>query len=284
MLGLEFKSRNRALSLVPAALREGLILLPAGDGRVLEFVPPLVIMEEQIAWCLGDNAPLAGGRIKHDRLGLSVTIDGSYGEGGGQILRTSLTLSVLTGRPVEIIKSPRRPLQAGLAAAASCLSPGGGSPQRGGFGRSGESAQHAFAFHPAIFGDVRLLSLRDRHGGRGDIGRADYFAAPGACSLAPSHVTIVGRHSCASCTDDRISGWTCTVRLLAEHGLSKQALPLPNAGFFPRGGGQLHLQIEPTAKFAPVTLTERGAITLSHCKDRDRAAAAGGGSAGRGGD
>ncbi len=52
MLGLEFGSRDQALSLVPAALREGLILLPAGDGRILEFVPPLVITEEQIAWCL----------------------------------------------------------------------------------------------------------------------------------------------------------------------------------------------------------------------------------------
>ncbi len=40
MLGLEMASPTLALSLVPAALRAGLILLPAGDGRVLEFVPP----------------------------------------------------------------------------------------------------------------------------------------------------------------------------------------------------------------------------------------------------
>ena len=53
MLGIEIASPQVALPLVPAALRHGLILLPAGDGRVLEFVPPLVITEEQIAWCLG---------------------------------------------------------------------------------------------------------------------------------------------------------------------------------------------------------------------------------------
>ena len=53
MLGIEINSPPLALSLVPAALRQGLILLPAGDGRVLEFVPPLVITEEQIEWCLG---------------------------------------------------------------------------------------------------------------------------------------------------------------------------------------------------------------------------------------
>lgn len=32
-----------------------------------------------------------------------ITIDGSYGEGGGQIVRTALALSCVTGRPVEIV-------------------------------------------------------------------------------------------------------------------------------------------------------------------------------------
>jgi 4-aminobutyrate aminotransferase-like enzyme len=60
MLGIEMVSPNLALSLVPAALRQGLILLPAGDGRVLEFVPPLVITEEQIEWCLGMMREIIG--------------------------------------------------------------------------------------------------------------------------------------------------------------------------------------------------------------------------------
>ncbi|WP_258083095.1 RNA 3'-terminal phosphate cyclase [Thermococcus thermotolerans] len=33
-----------------------------------------------------------------------VEIDGSYGEGGGQILRTAVALSVITGKPVKIIR------------------------------------------------------------------------------------------------------------------------------------------------------------------------------------
>jgi 4-aminobutyrate aminotransferase/(S)-3-amino-2-methylpropionate transaminase len=52
MLGIEMAAPQLALALVPAALRQGLILLPAGDGRVLEFVPPLTITEDQITWCL----------------------------------------------------------------------------------------------------------------------------------------------------------------------------------------------------------------------------------------
>ena len=34
----------------------------------------------------------------------AIQIDGSLGEGGGQILRSSLTLSLVTGRPVVIHK------------------------------------------------------------------------------------------------------------------------------------------------------------------------------------
>ncbi|RYG34042.1 RNA 3'-phosphate cyclase, partial [bacterium] len=33
-----------------------------------------------------------------------ITIDGSYGEGGGQILRTSASLAAITGQPVRIQK------------------------------------------------------------------------------------------------------------------------------------------------------------------------------------
>ncbi len=47
-------------------------------------------------------------------------IDGSQGEGGGQILRTSLSLSLTTGRPVRIfnIRAGRR--KPGLL---RCISP-----------------------------------------------------------------------------------------------------------------------------------------------------------------
>ena len=31
-----------------------------------------------------------------------ITIDGSFGEGGGQILRSSLALSLITGKPFQI--------------------------------------------------------------------------------------------------------------------------------------------------------------------------------------
>lgn len=48
MLGLRLRKRETALALVYDLLQRGLIVLPAGPGDVLEFVPPLVIETAQI--------------------------------------------------------------------------------------------------------------------------------------------------------------------------------------------------------------------------------------------
>ncbi|HEX5999480.1 MAG TPA: RNA 3'-terminal phosphate cyclase [Hyphomicrobiaceae bacterium] len=49
-------------------------------------------------------------------MGDSVVIDGSHGEGGGQILRTALTLSAITGRPLTIQRLRAGRPKPGLAA------------------------------------------------------------------------------------------------------------------------------------------------------------------------
>lgn len=43
-----------------------------------------------------------------------LTIDGSYGEGGGQIIRTSLALSLVTGKPFRIYNVRARRAKPGL--------------------------------------------------------------------------------------------------------------------------------------------------------------------------
>ena len=45
-----------------------------------------------------------------------VEIDGSFGEGGGQILRTSLALSLITGRPLRLSRIRANRPKPGLAA------------------------------------------------------------------------------------------------------------------------------------------------------------------------
>ena len=44
-----------------------------------------------------------------------IKIDGSEGEGGGQVIRSSLALSMLTGKPFEITNVSGKRKKAGLA-------------------------------------------------------------------------------------------------------------------------------------------------------------------------
>ena len=43
-----------------------------------------------------------------------IEIDGSWGEGGGQVLRSSLTLSMMTGQPVHLVNIRARRPKPGL--------------------------------------------------------------------------------------------------------------------------------------------------------------------------
>ncbi len=52
MLGLRFEKRDVALDLVYRLLQRGLIVLPAGEGDVIEFVPPLIIEKNQIDFAI----------------------------------------------------------------------------------------------------------------------------------------------------------------------------------------------------------------------------------------
>ena len=46
----------------------------------------------------------------------TVAIDGSFGEGGGQIIRTSVSLAAITGKTVEIVNIRARRSKPGLQA------------------------------------------------------------------------------------------------------------------------------------------------------------------------
>ncbi len=185
-----------------------------------------------------------------------VTIDGSYGEGGGQILRTSLTLSVLTGRPVEITKiragrskpglQPQHLASVRAAAAISAADLDGteAGSTRLRFNPQASATPGSYHFEIGTAGAVTLV--------------AQTILLPLALAPAPSHVTITGgTHVPHAPTMEYLA--EVYGSLLAEHGL-RAVFATPNAGFFPRGGGQLDLQIKPTAELTPLIRTERGAM------------------------
>ncbi len=52
MLGIAFASTSAGPELAVKALAEGLIVLPAGDGSVVELTPPLIISEPEMDWAV----------------------------------------------------------------------------------------------------------------------------------------------------------------------------------------------------------------------------------------
>ena len=77
-----------------------------------------------------------------------ITIDGSEGEGGGQVLRTALALSLATGTPFRIEQHPRAAAEAGAAAAAPDRRAGGGRGRRARASKATRSDRAALTFTP----------------------------------------------------------------------------------------------------------------------------------------
>lgn len=184
-----------------------------------------------------------------------VHIDGSQGEGGGQVLRSSLTLSLLTGRPllIEQIRAGRK--QPGLAAqhlaavrAAAAIS---GAELAG--AEMGSTRLH---FRPA-----GLFPGRYRY----DVGTAGAVSLvlqtlflPLALAPAPSQITIIGgTHVPWSPSFDYLQRvW---LPLLRRLGFAAE-LSLIRAGFYPRGGGQIEAHIQPAGALYPLEITRRGEL------------------------
>ena len=182
-----------------------------------------------------------------------VCIDGSQGEGGGQIVRSSLALSLVTGRPVRIdqIRAGRR--------------------------KPGLMRQHLTAVKAAA-----EISAAQVHGA--EIGSRTLIFEPSTVK-AGEYAFSVGTAGSATLVLQTVLPALIIAeepsRLTLEGGthnqwappfdfLQKSFLPIVNRmgpcvtatlerhGFYPAGGGRFCVEIEPVAKLAECELLERG--------------------------
>jgi RNA 3'-terminal phosphate cyclase (ATP) len=184
-----------------------------------------------------------------------IELDGAQGEGGGQVLRTALSLSMISGQPfrIENIRAKRaRPgllrqhLTAVAAAAEIC-----GAEVTG-----AEAGARVLSFAPGRIrgGDFRFA-----------IGTA------GSCTLVlqtilpalwfadrPSTVTITGgtHNPAAPPADFLVGAWLPLIRRMGV----TMTLDLVRHGFYPAGGGELRATVEPVAKLQPLELAARGPL------------------------
>ncbi|MBL8473889.1 MAG: RNA 3'-terminal phosphate cyclase [Rhodocyclaceae bacterium] len=182
-------------------------------------------------------------------------LDGSEGEGGGQILRTALALSMITGRPFRIERIRARRSKPGLlrqhltaVQAAAAIS--------GAVVQGAQPGSQTLEFAPGTIrgGDYRFA-----------IGTA------GSCTLvlqtvlpalwfadAPASVVVTGgtHNPAAPPADFLIRAW---VPILRGMGVDME-VELQRHGFVPAGGGCVRATVRPCHALQPLELTERGAL------------------------
>ena len=187
-------------------------------------------------------------------------IDGSMGEGGGQVLRTSLSLSLATGTPfhIEKIRAGRRKpglLRQHRTAVLAAAAIGGAELE------SVELRSESLTFAPK---SVTPGEYEFSVGSAGSVCLVLQAVLPPLLLAAgPSRLTIGGgTHTTFAPPFDFVA--RVLVPLLARMG-AKVRISLDRPGFIAAGGGRMTVEIDPVEKLAPLTLVERGDICARRC-------------------
>ncbi|MHA1238611.1 MAG: RNA 3'-terminal phosphate cyclase [Candidatus Odinarchaeia archaeon] len=193
-----------------------------------------------------------------------IEIDGSLGEGGGQVLRTSIALSALTGEPIRVFNIRAKRSNPGLRPqhimgikALSRLSNAEVSGLKQG--------SMEITFKPsAVKGGAFEVNI----GTAGSITLVLQALMPAAAvAYKPVELRIIGGTDVAwsppidylinvTLPTLRKMGYKCNINVIRR-------------GYYPRGGGVVKVEISPVKKFVPLNEVEReeikGIYGVSHC-------------------
>lgn len=184
-----------------------------------------------------------------------IVIDGSQGEGGGQVLRTSLALSLVTGAPfrIENIRAKRQKpglLRQHLTAVDAAAQVGDAAVE------GAELGSGALTFVPR---SLRAGSYDFRIGTAGSTMLVlQTILLPLALAGETSTVQIEGgTHNPAAPPFDFLQ--QAFLPLLRRMGAEVE-LELLRPGFYPAGGGRIRATIAPAKRLGRLELTRRGEI------------------------
>jgi RNA 3'-terminal phosphate cyclase (ATP) len=187
-----------------------------------------------------------------------IEIDGSEGEGGGQIIRSSLALSLITGKPFAVTKVRAGREKPGLKNQhLTCVKAAaeiGRAVVQG-----AEVGAREFTFWP---GTIRPGAYHFRIGTAGATMMVlQTVLPPLMMAREPSEVVIEGgTHNIKAPSFEFIA--STFVPLLNKIG-PRVSVRLEQYGFFPRGGGRIQASIVPSEHLRHLRLTERGPTSVS---------------------
>lgn len=188
-----------------------------------------------------------------------VELDGSHGEGGGQILRSGLALSILTGRPLKLVNIRANRAKPGLAAQhLMCVKAAAGIC--GGRYKGGAVGSTVLDFEP---GEVRSDTYTFAIGTAGATGLVLHtvYLPLALRGKADSHVTVTGGthvpHS--PCSHFNECTWAVYLKRL---GLDVD-VNMIRPGFYPRGGGEIRAAIRPCSTVRGLQLTACPELTTA---------------------
>jgi len=188
-----------------------------------------------------------------------IYIDGSYGEGGGQILRTSLALSAISGQPIEIDRIRAGRKKPGLMAqhltgveaiARIC----------GGTVEGAELHSQKIIFRPgAIRAGQYEFDVAQVKASAGSTGMIFQTVAP-PLSFAEQKSSLIlkgGTHALWAPPIDYLSEvFLPTVRRMGF----EARITTERWGWYPQGGGIVHAEVVPTTSLESIALEDRGAL------------------------
>ncbi len=184
-----------------------------------------------------------------------IHIDGSHGEGGGQVLRTSLALSLVTGQPfrIENIRAGRdKPglMRQHLTAVRAAAEIGGAKVEGDAIG------SQTVTFRPRV---VRPGVYHFAVGTAGSATLVLQTVLPALLTAPePSELTLEGgTHNPWAPPFDFLQ--KCFLPLVERMG-PRVSAELDQYGFFPAGGGCFRIHIEPAERLSPIDLAERGEV------------------------
>ncbi|WP_338865026.1 RNA 3'-terminal phosphate cyclase [Myxococcus stipitatus] len=187
-------------------------------------------------------------------------IDGSKGEGGGQVLRTSLALSLVTGTPFTMTNIRAGRAKPGLLrqhlTAVKAAEAVGAAEVSG-----AELGSRELTFRP------RTIAAGNYHFAVGTAGSATLVfqtVLPALLHAAEPSTLVLegGTHNPAAPPFDFLT--RAYLPLLRKMG-PEVSVSLERPGFFPAGGGKFRADIQPRA-MKPLSLVERGRVLRREAK------------------